>query len=286
MCKKTAVWVLAGFVSLALATTGAKADNEKGTAVVKGKVVFEGDAADPKPLPPMNADAVCAKAHAKTQPDQGTIVYKKDGNTIPYVFVYVKSGLKGKYDPPAGSVTIDQQGCMYHPHVLGMVAGQTIEIKNSDPTNHNIHSLAKKNAQFNFAQPNAGMVKQLKSGDTFNKPEIMVKIKCDVHAWMSCFVGVCAHPFFDVTKSHENDGGNKAMRGTFELKNLPAGEYEIEAWHENFGTTTQKITIKDGETKDIEFKLGPKKSSDASDKMKEVIVKENGELANQANAGK
>ncbi|MEK6643420.1 MAG: TonB-dependent receptor [Planctomycetota bacterium] len=286
MCKKTAIWILAGFVSLTLATTGARADNEKGTAVVKGKVVFEGEAADPKPLPKMDADAVCSKAHAKPQADQGTIVYKKDGNTIPFVFVYVKSGLKGKYDAPAEPVTLDQSGCMYHPHVLGMVAGQTIQIKNSDPTNHNIHSLAKKNPQFNFAQPNAGMVKELKTGDTFNKPEIMVKIKCDVHAWMSSFIGVCTHPFFDVTKNHENDGGDKTKRGTFELKNLPAGEYELEAWHENFGTVTQKVTIKDGETKEIEFKMGPKKSGDASQKMKEIIVKENGELANQTNAGK
>jgi hypothetical protein len=273
--------MLAGVTALSLVATQARADNEKGTSAIKGKVVFAGDPPDAKSLPAMNADAVCAKAHSKALPDQGTIVYKKDGNTIPYVFVYVKGGLKGKYDAPKEPVTIDQKGCVYHPHVFGMVAGQPINIKNSDPTNHNIHSLAKKNPQFNFAQPNQGMVKELKSGDTFNKQEIMVKIKCDVHAWMSTFVGVCAHPFFDVSKSHDDHGAQGAQRGTFEIKNLPAGEYEVEAWHESFGTATQKVAVKDGETKEIEFKLGPKASSDASQKLKEVIVTENGELATQ-----
>lgn len=254
MFKATRFLVLAMGCSLVL-VAGAMADGAKGTAVIKGKVTFDGTPPATKPLPAMTSDPVCAKAHPAQVPDQGTIVYSKDGNTVPYVFVYVKSGLKDKYDPPAEKITIDQQGCTYHPHVQGMVAGQTIDIKNSDPTNHNIHSLAKKNPQFNFAQPNQGMVKNLSGGDTFTKPEIMVKVKCDVHAWMSAYIGVCSHPFFDTTKSHENDGGDKSKRGTFEIKNLPAGEYELEAWHETFGTMTQKVTVKDGETKEIEFKF-------------------------------
>ena len=256
MMKKSLTIVLAiAFASAAFST--ASADNEKGTAVVKGKVVFDGAPTAPSPLK-MAGDQVCAKANPNAVPDQDTIVYTKSGNAIPYVFVYVKKGIKGKYTPPAEPKVIDQQGCKYHPHVMGMIAGQTIQIKNSDPTNHNIHSLAQKNNQFNFAQPNLNMVKELKGGDTFNREEVLVKIKCDVHAWMSTYVGVLTHPFFAVSKSHDDDKAADADKGTFEIKELLAGEYEIEAIHPKFGKATQTVTIKDGETKTIEFKLGGK----------------------------
>lgn len=257
MMKKSSLISLVVAFAFALIATPSFADGAKGTAVIKGKAVFDGTAPKTKALG-ITGDNHCVQAHKSPQPDQGTIVYSNDGNTIPFVFVYVKSGIKDKYDPPATPTVLDQEGCMYHPHVFGMVAGQQLNIKNSDPTNHNIHSLARKNPSFNFAQPNKDMVKELKGKDTFNKEEIMIKIKCDVHAWMSTYCGVLTHPFFAVTMSHENDGGDKAKRGTFEIKDLPAGEYEVAAWHETFGEVTQKVSIKDGETKEIEFKFGAK----------------------------
>jgi len=268
MYRNPTLSVLACLCSVALFSNSAKADNEKGTAVIKGKVVYNGEAPETKKLPPMNAMKVCHDAHPKGEYDQATIVYKNNGNTIPFVFVYAKSGVKGKYDPPKNPVLIDQKGCMYHPHVLGMVAGQEINIKNSDPENHNINSRAQKNPTFNVAQSQKGMVKVLQGSETFNKPEIMAKVVCNVHSWMSCFINVCSHPFFDVTKSHyefpskvddKEAPENKAKWGTFEIKDLPAGEYDVEAVHEAFGKTTQKIRVKDGETKEIEFKLGPAK---------------------------
>jgi hypothetical protein len=249
----------------------AVADNEKGTAVIKGKVVFDG--APPKTAAlKMSGDQHCAKAHDKPQPDQGTIVYTKEGNAVPYSFVYLKKGVKGKYTPPPTPVEIDQEGCMYHPHVFGMVAGQQLNIKNSDPTSHNIHSLASKNPQFNFLQPNKGMVKELKGNETFTREEVMAKIKCDVHAWMSSYVGVLTHPFFSVTKSHENDGGDSSKRGTFEITAVPAGEYVVEAWHERFGAVTQTVTVKDGETKEVVFKMGPGAKAEAPTISREVIL--------------
>jgi len=277
--RRVASTALAVLLAASLGAGSALADNEKGTAVIKGRVVFDGDPGKPRALPAMTADAVCAKAHTKALPDQGTIVYTKDGNAIPYVFVYVKNGIKGKYDPPAEPIVLDQQGCIYHPHVQGMVAGQAIDIKNSDPTNHNIHSLPKKNTSFNFAQPNQGMVRKLVGKDTFNKPEIMIKVKCDVHAWMSSYIGVCAHPFFDVTKSHDDHKAEGAQKGSFEIRNLPAGDYELEFWHENFGTVTQKVSVKDGETRELTVKMGPNvKKSDASDKLRTITVGDGAEL--------
>lgn len=247
---------LAGCLGVLLAALPAAADGPTGTAVIKGKVVLEGTPPKMKALS-MSGDAVCAKAHKKKVPAQGLIVYKQQGNAVPYVFVYVKKGISGKYDVPEEPALIDQVGCMYTPHVFGMIAGQELHIRNGDPVNHNIHSLAKKNKAFNFAQPNKGMVKKLAGAATFTRPEVMIKVKCDVHAWMSCYVGVLSHPFFDVTKSHL-DTKDKAARGTFEIKDLPAGDYVLAAWHEKFGRVTQEVSVKDGETKEIEFKVGSK----------------------------
>ena len=273
MLKKSILAGLVAAVVLALVAAPSLADGPKGTAVIKGKAVFDGSPPKPKALP-ITGDNHCVQAHTKPEADQGTIVYSKDGNTIPFVFVYVKNGIKDKYDPPAEPVLLDQKDCMYVPHVFGMIAGQQLNIRNSDPTNHNIHSLAKKNPAFNFAQPNAGMVKELKGKETFNKEEIMVKVKCDVHAWMSTYCGVLTHPFFAVTISHEHDGGDNAKRGSFEIKELPAGDYEVAAWHETFGEVTQKVSVKDGETKEIEFKFGAK--ADATPpKAREVILSAN-----------
>lgn len=236
----------------------AAADNEKGTAVIKGKVVYEGKV---KPVAiPMGADPKCEKMNKDKHPpvvDPGKVVYSKEGNTVPDVFVFVKKGAK-KYDAPKEPVELDQKDCMYTPHMIGMIAGQPIKIVNSDPVNHNVHALPKKNPQFNFAQPKQNMVKVLTGKDTFTRPEIGIKIKCDVHSWMSAYAFVVTNPFFDVTISHLNDGGDKAKRGTFEIKNLPAGKYTLEAWHEKFGVLTQDVEVKDGETKEIVFKYNEK----------------------------
>jgi len=253
MKKRLLSAIVAAWVAGAMMTQPVHAEGATGTAVLKGKISYKGDPPKIKPIK-MTGDAHCQKQ--KTQPDQGTIVYKEQGNAIPYAFVYIKKGVDGKFDAPSDPVVLDQKGCMYHPHVFGMIAGQPLKILNSDPTNHNVHSLAKKNPQFNFAQPNEGMVRMLESKDTFTREEIMVKIKCDVHAWMSTYVGVMGHPFFGVSLSHENDGDNKDARGTYEIKNLPAGEYEVACWHENFGEMSQKIKIADGETKELNFEYG------------------------------
>ncbi|MBX3395765.1 MAG: hypothetical protein KF841_10395 [Phycisphaerae bacterium] len=259
MTKKMLTWVMACSVA-ALAVAPAFADGKKGTAVIKGKVVLDPSVTAPKVKPlAMKADATCEKENPKAVPDQSLIVYASEGNAVPYVFIQITKGIDDKYDAPETPVVLDQQGCVYHPHVMGMVAGQGIDIVNSDPVNHNIHSLAKKNPQFNFAQPNKDMKKELRGKETFSKPEI-VKIKCDVHGWMAAYVGVVAHPFFAVTVSHESDGGDKAKRGTFEIKDLPAGKFELEFWHETFGVVKQEVEVKDGETKEIEVKIGGKKA--------------------------
>lgn len=206
-------------------------------ATIKGVVKFKGEAPKPR-LISMKADKQCDAIHGGKPVTAEDFVVNQNG-TLKWVFVYVKEGVKGKYNPPAQPVVLDQQGCWYHPHVFGIMVGQKLEIRNSDPLLHNIHSVPKKNKPFNIGQPTKGM----KNEFVFTTPEVMIPIKCDVHPWMSGYAGVLDHPFYSVT----ND------KGEFEIKNLPPGTYTIEAWHEKLGTQTQTVTVKAGETKTIEF---------------------------------
>ena len=219
------------------APAGMKVDASK-AGNVTGTVLIDGVA--PKNLPiKMNADPVCVKEASGTQLAE-TFVVSSDGKNLGNVFVYVKDGL-GNYvfDTPTETAHIDQKGCRYHPHVFGVRVGQPIEISNSDPTLHNIHAMPKENTEFNTAQP----LQNMKINHTFDKKEVMVPFKCEVHGWMNSYVGVLDHPYFAVTSDS----------GKFELKGLPAGTYTVEAWHEKLGTQTQSVTLADSETKDISF---------------------------------
>jgi plastocyanin len=198
------------------------------------------DGAAPKNEPiKMNADPVCVKENTTPQ-FQETWEVGSDGKSLGNVFVYVKDGL-GNYvfDTPTKPATIDQKSCRYHPHVFGIMVNQPLEIVNSDPTLHNIHAMPKGNAEFNNGQPIQGM----KMTHTFDKPEVMVPFKCDVHGWMNAYVGVVSHPYFAVTDKD----------GKFDLPNLPPGTYTIEAWHEKGGAQTASVTIGPKETKEISF---------------------------------
>jgi plastocyanin len=203
---------------------------------VKGVVSFEGEAPKNQPIK-MNADPVCLKENKDAQFQE---TYQVADGKLANVFVYVKDGLGNYvYDTPTEPATIDQKECRYHPHVFGMRVGQPLEIKNSDPTLHNIHAMPKANAEFNNGQP----IKDMKMTHTFDKQEVMVPFKCDVHGWMNAYVGVMNHPYYAVT----------GKDGSFTLKSLPPGTYTIEAWHEKLGAQEQKVTLGAKETKDANF---------------------------------
>ena len=205
---------------------------------VSGVIAIEGAVPPNEPIR-MNADPVCVK-EAKGPQQQQTFVVGDDGKTLGNVFVYVKDGL-GNYtfDTPTETVTLDQQGCRYIPHVFGVRVGQPLEITNSDPTLHNIHATPKVNQEFNTGQPIQGM----KSNHTFKAQEVMVPFKCDVHGWMNAYAGVLSHPYFAVTGTD----------GKFELRSLPPGTYTVEAWHERLGAQTQSVTVAEKENKEITF---------------------------------
>jgi plastocyanin len=203
---------------------------------VQGVVSLDGVAPKNEPIK-MNADPVCMKENKSPQFQE---TYEATDGKLANVFVYVKDGLGNYvYDMPTEPAKIDQKECRYHPHVFGMRVGQALEIVNSDPTLHNIHAMPKANAEFNNGQPIQGM----KMNHVFDKKEVMIPFKCDVHGWMNAYVGVLDHPYFAVTDKD----------GKFQLKSLPPGTYTIEAWQEKLGTQEAKVTLGQKETKDVNF---------------------------------
>lgn len=204
-------------------------------ASVTGLVKFEGTPAAAMPIQ-MGADASCQAQHSGPVGSKDVMVGA--GGELANVFVYIKD-FKGTVAAPTTPAVLDQKGCLYIPHVSAVQVGQTLEIKNSDPTLHNVHALAKVNKEFNEGQPVQGMVAK----KTFDKQEVMIKFKCDVHSWMNSYMAVLPHPYYGVS------GDN----GSFSIANLPPGTYTVEAWHEKFGTQTQQITVGAKEAKQIAF---------------------------------
>ena len=199
---------------------------------IKGRVKYIGKSPKAKRIR-MDADPVCAASHQEAAKAESFVV-DADGN-MANVIVYLK-GVEYNGKTPSKEVIIDQKGCVYSPHVLGVQAGQPLKILNSDATMHNIHGLPKINKEFNF-----GMPKSLKQKTvTFNKAEDVFVIKCDVHPWMKSYTQVFDHPYFAVSGSD----------GSFSISNVPDGTYEAIAWQEKFGSKrimTQSVTVKSGD---------------------------------------
>jgi len=214
----------------------------EGGAIVSGTVTFSGT---PPANPPINMaeEPACMAQYDGTPRDPRVVV--TDGR-LAHVFVYVKDGLSAAatYQVPATPAVIDQRGCLYHPRVLGLVAGQRLEIRNSDSLLHNIKAVPARNRGFNVSQPAAGMTTER----SFSQPEVMIPLECNVHGWMQARVGVLPHPFFAVTGA---DGG-------FRIAHLPPGTYTIEAWHETLGTRTATVTVADTAAALLDFTFAAK----------------------------
>lgn len=235
-CKLTDV-VGAAVTAVVVCCTAASA------ATVTGTVTYDGKVPALKPLA-MDADPVCAGKHQGPVPNE-MLVLGSSGNTMGNILVRVVSGLpEGKtYPPPKDPVVMDQNGCLYQPHVFVVQAGQPLKILNSDGILHNVHALPKVNSQFNMAMPPT----RKEAEHVFEKPEDTFQIKCDVHPWMTAYTVVVTNPFYAVTGAD----------GKFTIANLPAGTYEIEAWHEKLGKQTAKVTVGESDSKAVEFKFSP-----------------------------
>jgi plastocyanin len=187
------------------------------------------------------SDAVCAK----TETADETVLLSKDGKSLANVVVRITKNAPAGTKAPATPVTIDQQGCVYHPRVQGAVEGQKLQVKNSDGTLHNIHAYAGTKTLFNQAQP-----PKAKEIEKDTKGADVVKLKCDVHPWMVGYVVISKTPFFATTTGE----------GKFEIKDVPPGTYTVEAWHEKLGTQTAEVKVEEGKPADPKFTFSDKKT--------------------------
>ena len=194
---------------------------------VSGHIHYIGKRPAPKMID-MSEEPACVEAHKGKAYDESLVVSRN--GALANAFIYIKTGLEGKtFAIPETPVTIDQSGCWFRPRVLGIQVGQALQVINSDPVTHNIHPMAEVNREWNHSQG---------AGDPpitrkFIKPEVMIKVKCNIHSWMHAFIGVLSHPYFAVSKED----------GTFEIRNLPPGTYTLGVWQEVLGTQEQQITV-------------------------------------------
>lgn len=203
---------------------------------VTGAIAYNGTPPAPKKID-TSADAVCGQANPNLSTEDTAV---KDGK-LANVFVYIKDGTTAdgtkvgdySFTTPATAVTLDQKGCHYVPHVLGIQTNQKLSITNSDPTQHNIHPTPKSNPEWNQTQPNGAAPIE----KSFARAEVLIPVKCNQHPWMKSYVGVLKHPFFAVS----------AEDGTFTIKGVPAGAYTVAAWHEKGGPNgtekTMQVTV-------------------------------------------
>lgn len=239
-------------LALAVACGGTKTEPPAATAkaapaadltdagAVEGVISYAGS--DPDSKIDLSADPTCQELHDSPVETQ-TVVGDGEGH-LGNVFVYVKQGLEGESFPvPKEPNVLEQKGCMYVPHVSGMMVGQELLVRNDDPTLHNVHAHPDTNREFNQGQPFQGM----EMTRTFDRPELMMPFKCDVHPWMRAYVNVVDNPEFAVS----------AADGRFSIDKLPPGDYVLEAVHESLGRRTAKVSVQPHQTVRVDFDFTP-----------------------------
>ena len=223
-------------------------------ADITGKITYEGKAPAPKKIN-MTAVQACAAQHPQGVTEETMVVGKN--KELANVVVSLKNPPGGGKAPTEPAV-LDQKGCQYHPHVVGVMVGQKVLAKNSDPFLHNIHGLPEENQGFNFGQNNIDNGRDITSN--FKTPEYF-RVKCDVHPWMAAYFAVFKHPYFGVTKED----------GTFTIPNVADGSYEVTLWHEKLGEQEAKVTVKGGKG-EFNFAMKPSEEADARPASEKVLT--------------
>ena len=217
------------------------------SAIVSGVVRFDGPKPERRPIALVEKrgkKSDCMKSHPTPLLTEDALVSEK--GELANVFVYIKKGFeKKKYPVPKKPAVLNQEKCMFRPRVLGVRVGQKLHIKNGDAVVHNVRSFARRNRAFNIAQLPGSKIRE----KTFRRQEIAVKIKCDIHDWMTGYIFALEHPYFAVTPKN----------GKFKIKGLPAGDYTLAAWHEMYGEQKANITVGKSGTVEADFTFKPVK---------------------------
>lgn len=210
---------------------------QTGSGSIAGTVHFAGQAPPLLQAVSRGAFSECAGGAPRTS----SVQLSAEGN-VGEVVVYVKGGLTpGDYPVPPEPVTLGQRGCEFEPRVFALRAGQKLILRNQDPALHNVHALGLGTNAFNFSMPQGRPPLE----QIFGAQQIPVTLTCDVHPWMRAYAAVLAHPFFAVTGSD----------GAFALRGLPAGTYQLEAWHERLGRFAAQATVPEGGSARVDFDL-------------------------------
>ncbi len=206
---------------------------------ITGFATFSGAAPKRVPITAITNTVGC-KDHPETPLKETVIV--NDGK-LQNVFVYISRGLSGWAPTPVSGdpVILDQKGCLYRPHVVGMRAGQRLLARNSDGMSHNVHVIAIKNDDLNKTQGAGSKPLEI----TMNREEVPVTFVCDIHPWMKAYVCVVDHPFFAVT----------AADGSFSIAGVPPGDYTLTAWHEKLKKVRLKVTVEPGGELTLNFQF-------------------------------
>ncbi len=239
-----------GLAALIVGCSGKKPANQteawfkvdpKTAGTVSGNVRFTGKTPAHTTVN-MDNEPQCAKLHQSPVFDDAVAV--NDG-ALANVFIYIKQGLEGKkFEPPANTempAVMDQKGCWFGPRVLGVQVGQMFKVTNSDPLTHNIHPLAQINREWNQSQSQGTEPLARR----FAQPEVMIRVKCNIHSWMHAWIGVVPHPYFAVTGAD----------GSFQFRDVPPGSYTVEAWQEQLGTQSQQVFLSPAGKSDIVFEF-------------------------------
>ncbi|HXQ25083.1 MAG TPA: carboxypeptidase regulatory-like domain-containing protein [Candidatus Acidoferrales bacterium] len=208
-----------------------------GQGNIAGRVNFSGKPPQLRPIL-MTNDPVCASQQEGTAlPEDGRV---NANGTLPNAFVYISKGSGNLSVPaPSSTVAMTQKGCSYEPHVLGIQVGQRLQVTSEDPTTHNIHVSPKTGHDWNVSQQPGSEPVTTK----FSHAEIMVPVHCNVHPWMSAYIGVVTNPYFAVTGAD----------GSFTIKGVPPGDYTLSIWTATFGTQEHQVTVRAGETATADF---------------------------------
>lgn len=190
------------------------------------RVRYTGPVPEPKPVN-MASTPGCAQLHPDPVFDRSLAV---ENGALANAVVWIQDGLEGwVFAPPAEPAVLDQKGCVYEPRVAAAMVGQPVRFLNSDPEAHNVHGRPNVVRGWNFMMSRQGAERTL----YFDKPEIGIRIGCDIHPWMMAFLSVVPNPFFGVTDA----------QGRVDLKGVPPGEYGLSVWHETLGTLEQGLTL-------------------------------------------
>jgi hypothetical protein len=229
----TAVLLVA---TLAVSRTLASQVIPANTGTVRGRVHLTGKAPGNTVIR-MGTDPKCSQMNRGKQVVQAAVAVDSGGN-LANVFVRLDGNFP-QAPIPSQPVTITQLGCIYGPRVVGVRVGQVLQIRNDDDVLHNVHSVSTKRNDFNVGQARAGIVFQYKP----SQAEVMLRLGCDVHRWMTAYVGVVTNPYFAVS----------GPMGSFQIDKVPPGTYTIHAWHERYGVTTKTVVVRPGATTTIDF---------------------------------